>query len=79
MFFIFYTELVIIRNDDDGQRPGGPPRKLFKKIIQLLASRVAALFSFIFWGAVLETEVITKITSIVIKDPVRLRLTALVI
>jgi hypothetical protein len=52
---------------------------LFKKVIQFLAGSLAALFIFIFCGAVLEIEIIAKITSILVKYPVRLGLTALVI
>ncbi|MGA2332268.1 MAG: hypothetical protein ABSG75_10950 [Syntrophales bacterium] len=52
---------------------------LLEKIIKLPSERVLIAFCHSFQGTVLEFEVIAEVGSILIKDPLRLRLTALIV
>jgi hypothetical protein len=52
---------------------------LFKKTIKLLPNRFVVAFCYSFGCAIPELEIITEVTSILVKDPFRLRLTALIV
>ena len=52
---------------------------LFKKIIKLLSARVFIAFCHSFRCTIFELEIIAEVGSILIKDPLRLRLMALIV
>jgi hypothetical protein len=55
------------------------PLKLFEKIIELLPGRIYIASRRSSGRTVSELEIITEVTSILLKNPFRLRLTALVV
>jgi len=55
------------------------PLKLFEKIIELLPGRIYSASRRFSGRTVSELEIITEVTSILLKHPFRLRLTALVV
>jgi hypothetical protein len=55
------------------------PLKLFEKIIELLPGRIYIASRRSSGRTVSELEIITEVTSILLKHPFRLRLTALVV
>jgi hypothetical protein len=52
---------------------------LFEKIIKLISDRVFIAFCHSFRCTIFELEIITEVTSIFVKHPFRLRLTALIV
>jgi hypothetical protein len=57
---------------------GGAPT-LFEKIIKLLSDRVFIALCHSFRCTIFELKIITEVGSILINDPLRLRLTALIV
>ena len=63
---------------DTSFRTGGAPR-LFEKIIKLLSARVFIAFCHSIGRTIIELEIIAEVGSIFIENPLRLRLTALIV